>query len=254
MKPYPEVACSARAAKLADRARLLEVVQERFVHNLVERPVHFEHGYNMLCSDCSGITGLTSAEYDRECNNAHVECVHCGTDIHFGPAVMTLRDADDPVLDDEQACSVAWYHTSTEPEWPQHGHPLPRSVVQDLAKTMPLDVVDDARRRDETQALHLGTYEAAIESMLRRVHDQDNGGAQFYLYRVALRRDGVSIEPGWRDETLLRLRRSPRLSSGTPMLSAISTSMSPLDRFRSQSGGGPSPVFRASRYPCLPSR
>jgi hypothetical protein len=34
------------------------------------------------------------------------------------------------------------------------------------------------------------------------MRDQDDGGAQFYLHRVALRRHGVVIEPGWRDENL----------------------------------------------------
>jgi hypothetical protein len=34
------------------------------------------------------------------------------------------------------------------------------------------------------------------------MRDQDDGGAQFYRYRVALRRHGVIIEPGWRDENL----------------------------------------------------
>ena len=33
------------------------------------------------------------------------------------------------------------------------------------------------RERHENQALHLGTYEAAIESMLRKMRDEDAGGA-----------------------------------------------------------------------------
>jgi hypothetical protein len=85
------------------------------VHDLVERPVTFEYGYNMSCPACPGITTLTSAEYYSEPNQAHVPCAHCGGDIHFGRAVMALRDANDPVLDDQWACRVAWYHTSTNP-------------------------------------------------------------------------------------------------------------------------------------------
>jgi hypothetical protein len=170
------------------------------VRDLVERPVRFEYGYNMTCADCRGITTLTSAEYYRERNGAHVECAHCGADIHFGPAVMTLRDADDPVLDDRWACSVAWYHTSTEPDWPSNVRSMPLPMVELLERVMHNQAVRRAVDRCETQALHLGTYDAAIESMLRRMRDQDDGNAQFYLYRVALRHDELIIQPGWRDE------------------------------------------------------
>jgi hypothetical protein len=88
------------------------------VRDLVERPVSFEYGYNVICPDCPGLTTLTSAEYYQEWNDAQVACAHCGAYIHFGPAVLTLRDAEDPVLDDERACGLAWYHTSTDAGWP----------------------------------------------------------------------------------------------------------------------------------------
>ncbi len=41
-----------------------------------------------------------------------------------------------------------------------------------------------ARRR--AKALHIGTYEAAVHNMLRRIRDQADRGNQFYLYRVHL--------------------------------------------------------------------
>lgn len=172
------------------------------MHDLVERPVTFEYDYNMSCPGCSGVTTLTSAEYYSEPNEAHVQCAHCGGDIHFGPAVMTLRDANDAVLDDQWACRVAWYHTSTDPGWPSGARSMPPSTVKLLAHMMPPEDVRRARHTYETQALHLGTYETAVETMLRRMRDQDDGGAQFCLYRVALRRHGLIIEQGWRDENL----------------------------------------------------
>jgi hypothetical protein len=170
------------------------------VHDLIERPVSFDYGYKMTCANCGGIIALTSTDYHRECNGAHVRCVNCEGDIHFGPAVMALRDADDPVLDNQIARSVAWYHTTTDPNWLDSGRPMPPSAVELLARVMPDDEVHRARDHYETQALHLGTYEAAIEAMLRRMRDQDDGGAQFCLYRIVLRRDNMTIEPGWRDE------------------------------------------------------
>jgi hypothetical protein len=170
------------------------------MRDLVERPVTFEYGYNMSCPGCPGITTLTSAEYYSERNGAHVQCAHCGGGIHFGPAVMALRDANDPVLDDQWASGVAWYHTSTDPGWPSSAHLMPPSAVDLLTRVMPSDDVRRARHAYENKALHLGTYETAIEAMLRRMRDEDDGGAQFYLYRVAMRRRGLIIEQGCRDE------------------------------------------------------
>jgi hypothetical protein len=105
------------AAKLRSPRRSA-VCRMGTVHDLAERPVTFDHGYNMSCPDCPGITTLTAAEYYSEPNEAHVQCAHCGADIHFGPAVMALRDPSDPVLDDQRACRVAWYHTGTDPPGP----------------------------------------------------------------------------------------------------------------------------------------
>jgi hypothetical protein len=170
------------------------------VRDLIEREVCFNYGYNMTCANCGGITTLTSTDYYLEPNNAHVRCVHCEGDIHFGPAVMALRNPDDPVLRDQQARSVAWYHTSTDPGWPGSDHLMPTSAIRIITRTMPDEAVQRVRDRYETQALHLGTYETAIESMLRKMRDEDAGGAQFWLYRVALRGDGTRIKPGYWNE------------------------------------------------------
>ena len=55
--------------------------------------------------------------------------------------------------------------------------------------------VDRWAEQQKSKALHVGTYEAAIENMLRRMNDQPEGDAPFYLYRVVLD-DAVGIEPG----------------------------------------------------------
>jgi hypothetical protein len=49
--------------------------------------------------------------------------------------------------------------------------------------------------RQKSKALHLGTYEAAIENMFRRMRDQGDDDTQFYLYRAQLTSECV-IEPG----------------------------------------------------------
>ena len=195
--PWSRASCRHHPAPLSGSACRMGSVQDP-----EERPITFDYEYKMSCPDCPGITTVTSAEYYSEPNGAHVPCARCGADIHFGPAVMALRDTSDLVLDDERACRLAWYHTSTDPGWPSGARQMPPSAVDLLAGLMPPEDVRRARHTYETQALHLGTYEAAIEVMLRRMRDQDDGRAQFYLYRVAMRRHGVIVEPGWRDENL----------------------------------------------------
>ena len=174
----------------------------RAVRDLVEWPVSFRYGYNMKCERCGGVTPLAASTYYREeRHSARVKCAHCPADIHFGPYAMALRSPLDPVLDDQVALSTAWYHTTTDPSWPSRGQALTPGAAANLSQWAEDDAgFERAREHWENQALHLGTYEAAIESMLRKMRDQDMGGERFWLYRVALRRD-VAIEPGYRDET-----------------------------------------------------
>jgi hypothetical protein len=171
------------------------------VRELIERAVSFCYGYNMACGQCGGVTPITATDYYLEVGGAHMECADCGSDIHYGPAVIALRDTGDPVPDDQTAVDVAWYHTSTDPRWPDRGRAMPETELALLRRAMSsAEAAAHAREQRENQALHLGTYEAAIESMLRKMRDEDLGGAQFWLYRVALRRRGIAVEPGYRDE------------------------------------------------------
>lgn len=50
--------------------------------------------------------------------------------------------------------------------------------------------------RQRAKALHVGTYEAAVHNMLRRIRDQADHGGQFYLYRVRLK-PSVVVREGW---------------------------------------------------------
>lgn len=151
----------------------------------------------MKCG-CGGVSYLSPTDYTAEANSAHMSCEHCGNSIHFGPAVAALRNREDPALGDVSA--FAWYHTSTSPDWPS----------LDYAKRFAEELkwVDrnfgpsrESYLAEQTsKALHLGTYETAIENMLRRMKDQGDGGSQFYLYRVALRDGPLRINEGYRDE------------------------------------------------------
>jgi hypothetical protein len=167
------------------------------VLGLSERPVDFNYDYWVRCPACPERTPISSAVYDAEPNGAHIDCSQCGSDIHFGPAVLACRDPDDSALSDREAAEHAWYHTSTDPQWPQRQ--APGADLNGEWPGLPSSLARQVHSRLTTQALHLGTYEAAIESMLRRMRDQGDGGSRFYLFRVRLDHD-LRLEPGFRDE------------------------------------------------------
>lgn len=170
---------------------------------LGERPVDFDYGFRMGCGACGGATAIDAETYFREERlQALVPCAHCDEMVHFGPAVALLRDPADPVLDDETVPALAWYHTSTWPDWPSLKHrAYTEAWLRGIADRFAGDV-ESVIEQAATKALHLGTYEAAIENMIRRMKNQSDERAQFYLYRVKLRRDSLRIEPGHRDENV----------------------------------------------------
>lgn len=166
---------------------------------LIERPVSFASGFRMRCVSCGSSNWLTAEKYAGS-PESMMTCSNCENDFNFGPAVIDLTDAKDPALDDSALPQLAWYHTTTDPGWPRHSRQVSAADLHTLRDHgMPEDRVERYRRRHENQAIHAGTYEAAIDSMLRRMRNQGDQESVFYLHRVRLRPD-LSIEPGWRDE------------------------------------------------------
>lgn len=165
---------------------------------LVERNDGFDYDLRMLC-DCGLSSPLSAADYEEGAHQSRMTCVHCGDSIHYGPAVAAVRDVNDPALHDEALHTFAWYHTSTQPDWPS-----PTFTADFIEGIDERDLLMPSREEyiahHTSKALHVGTYEAAIENMLRRMNDELDSHSQFYLYRVALRLDSQRINPGYRDE------------------------------------------------------
>jgi hypothetical protein len=84
---------------------------------LIERRDGFNHDYRTKCH-CGRSSFLSARDYADEINQAHLDCEHGGAEIHFGRAVIAIRDEEDPALDDELVPRLAWYHSSTWPDWP----------------------------------------------------------------------------------------------------------------------------------------
>lgn len=123
----------------------------------------------------------------------------CGTDCQGEDRPNFHARASDPAQNDGAVRGMYWYHSSTHANWPNR-HFDPAAQLTDLTKRrmaamLPPGGVEQWADGQKTKALHLGTYEAAIENMFRRIQDQDGSTQRFWLYRVRLRSDCV-IEPG----------------------------------------------------------
>jgi hypothetical protein len=126
---------------------------------MIERPVDFS--YETCWVECPACDERVVVSIEARKVGQEVSCSR-GHPFESGdvdPVVTDLADLEEPAGD---VGRVAWYHTSTRRTWPP---------------------TDDA---PTAIATHVGTFEAAIENMLRRMHDQDDAREQFYLHRVRL--------------------------------------------------------------------
>jgi hypothetical protein len=83
--------------------------------------------------------------------------------------VAGLRDEHDPALDNAQTGELAWHHTSASRDWPAPDYSEQQKArLLAVADRFHYDVREVIARQAQ-QAPHVGTYEAAIENMLRRI-------------------------------------------------------------------------------------
>lgn len=169
---------------------------------LIERFDGFDYGYRMGCNVCDNATAVSAHDYWlKVTGKPYVDCANCGSQIHIGPAVAKIRDPNDRALDDDQLRSFAWYHSSTWEEWPSSVYAEHRADELSSSWLAAQHIHRGGVVHTQThQALHLGTYESAIENMLRRMRNQGDSHSQFYLFRVGLALRTDDIEPGYRDE------------------------------------------------------
>lgn len=153
----------------------------------------------MRCGSCR-YEWRASAEWLDRFNQGDEACPECGNDCQSEARPDFWAALDDPSFDDSKVRETYWYHTSTHANWPDRAFD-PTAGLTDITKQRMQKVGTDGRalerwtRGQVTKALHLGTYEAAIENMLRRMTNQDGADDQFYLYRVRLS-PNAAIEPG----------------------------------------------------------
>lgn len=166
---------------------------------MIERVVNFERLRGMRCGSCKYEWQVQDEWLDRF-HQADEACPECRTDCQVEERPDFWVVQDDSSYEDSNVRDVYWYHTSTHANWPDRTFD-PTARLTDETKQRFQDIGTDGRALErwaqgqKTKALHLGTYEAAIENMLRRMSDQDSADDQFYLYRVRLS-PNAAIEPG----------------------------------------------------------
>lgn len=153
----------------------------------IERPVDFARDRHMLCRAC-GHEWIASSQWVHDFYLSKTTgCPECKEGCESSSRPRVTHDPKDPVLDDAFAVSVNWYHTSTHSDWPRTFYDPSHEWNEDHRRQMKVMFPKiDWGKKQMTLALHVGSYEAAIQNMLRRIADQADGGKQFYLYRVRL--------------------------------------------------------------------
>lgn len=150
-----------------------------------------DFGYWFQC-ECGDRVEVPAIEYDLQCKGEkpYPEC-SCGRAVDISEAHPALRDLNDIDVLDEQVDQHLWYHTSPYQDWPSTATYLADFAAQLKRSTLPSFEHEKMLTAKASLALHLGTYAAAIENMLRRMHDQPSPGREYWLHQVQVR-----IRPG----------------------------------------------------------
>lgn len=151
----------------------------------------------MLCGRCTR-QWVVDLDWIDRWEQSQESCPDCGAtcEAETGPRVTVAPD--DPALHSVVE-RLPWFHTSTHPDWPtEHFAPEESlsAATTEMFEQQGLSVASWAERQ-RAKALHIGTYEAAVHNMLRRVSDQGDRGKQFYLYRVRLTAE-ITVCDGWK--------------------------------------------------------
>lgn len=155
-----------------------------------ERKVDFSRLRNMRCGKC-GHEEKFSHDWIEAWSQGDIGCPSCGITSDHPQRARYTYDFSDIACDRERITELNWYHTSVLKDWPSRNFdPLsvyPKDARENIVKNMSSLKLESWLVRQKAKALHVGTFEAALENMLRRMEDQGDSNSQFYLYRVNLR-------------------------------------------------------------------
>ena len=145
----------------------------------------FDYSYWFDCA-CGRRVRVSATAYDQQCRGetAYPKC-DCDRTVDIAETQPAVRDLNDIDTDGARVDQHVWYHSSTYQDWPS---PMYRDDIAEQLKRSPLraDQHQEMIKAYTLLALHLGTYAAAIDNMLRRMHDEDSTTLQYWLHEVQI--------------------------------------------------------------------
>lgn len=165
-------------------------------HQPAERLIDFGRDRQMRCDRCAHEWKAT-LDWIELFETSTATCPSCGANGMKSDCPRPTVMPDDPALIADNVPHLFWYHSTTHSQWPPHLSD-PAASLDEQTKLMMGGArqVTEWARRQQSKALHIGTYEAAVHNMLRRLAEQADPGKQVYLYRVHLRPD-VVVRGNW---------------------------------------------------------
>lgn len=119
-------------------------------------------------------------------------CASCGTAVDVTKQSPTLRDTEDCALQYDSVERLVWYHSSRYENWPdREAYTADVTAVarQMVERGFDADQADRYIASKLSLAVHLGTYEATTENILRRLEDDDRSdifATRYWLHRVEI--------------------------------------------------------------------
>lgn len=167
--------------------------------DLVDRTPDFYRSRLTRCAACGHKQAFDDDWFERW-SSGQEACPACGVECTQERATRLIVTSNDPALANGGVVGSSWWHTSTHPDWPAKNFD-PSAHLDEATKLRMGGDVGVARwaAHQRAKALHVGTYEAAVHNMFRRLNHQRSAVEHFYLYRVRLR-TGVVVADGCRPE------------------------------------------------------
>lgn len=146
----------------------------------VEQPLTgFNYSYWFDCVACGTRVNIAAGLYESQTTYSppgrpadFSRCGECGTEVDVTEVRPVLRDLNDIALQDNYVARLYWYHSSPYENWPDT-EAYAAEFTARMAKGQihgPF-TLQQLLEQHTSLAVHTGTYEAAIENMLRRRHD-----------------------------------------------------------------------------------
>jgi hypothetical protein len=175
------------------------VEEERFV----EQPLTgFDYSYWFDCVACGERVNIAAHLFELQTVHTSTRpaadfsrCGRCGTEVDVTQVRPVLRNLNDIALQDDYVARLYWYHSSLYERWPdKEAYAAAFKALIAKGRIRGPFTLQQLLEQHTSRAVHIGTYEAAIENMLRRLHDQDPHDGppiRYWLHRVQ-----IHLKPG----------------------------------------------------------